>query len=857
MSRQKKSRDVENDVAAQQRTDEMLEDGSRGMFSSASFGAVLDAGDSGAKPVSARSVAERPIIAFYGFRGGSGRTTALTHIAATYSARGRTVVAVDLDLEAPGLHTVLRCAEPDEGTGSLALLRAAEKVETSDAEELTLAPHLISSGEGLPAVRVLPAGKIGVEYYAALDLLNPSLWHVMEGASPLRLLFDRIRAELDPDLILVDCRTGLAPLAATAVFHEADIVVGCFSATRQSHAGAKSFVETLRAAQSRRHGSPLSILVPTMFVENDEGLRRRAEIVEALDETIRATAPPADIDDAELFDDAIVIVGDGVPFRTSLSSSDVMTSSYEHVAGRAYESLVGALDDALGIDRILSSTKVPTFDSRKVLEELNQTISGLAFAEDVAIEEVVKWFLEPTALRSILSNSTFYIVGAKGSGKSWLYKRMVSGSPPLDADQTFLRGHGPLGEGRADTDFTVERIRTLDKKFSKRRSTFEASFWRLRAAATLLRQMTVAQATSVLTKVPSAHRAVWRKLADRETPLFDAVSRTLESPEVEILSEGIMPHIDQVLAASARSRLVLAYDALDTGFGSSKADLERRQRFVAGLIEALEGVRGRLRMVGFKVMLREDVFSQLEVQNKSHLRTATVELIWRPVDAWKLALNVAVRSDEYRRLVHVLDPAIQPAQWPDDVARLVRLLEPLWGAQIERGRKVSSVTFVQRRTSDGRERLFPRTLVEMLRAAVQYEIKRGSTPPDRVLASAALQQAYREASRQRIDDLKAEYAEVSPYLEAMSGMNPTATRAQLLATMQNKMRNRKGTKRKTGGVERGVLHAGTGGWKKVVDRLLEIGVLNEYKRATGESGEAKYEVALLYRAGLGVRLVGL
>ena len=44
-------------------------------------------------------------VTFYSFKGGVGRTTALTHVAWILALRGRKVVAVDLDLEAPGLST--------------------------------------------------------------------------------------------------------------------------------------------------------------------------------------------------------------------------------------------------------------------------------------------------------------------------------------------------------------------------------------------------------------------------------------------------------------------------------------------------------------------------------------------------------------------------------------------------------------------------------------------------------------------------------------------------------------------------------------------------------------------------------
>lgn len=827
------------------------------MFSAASFGAILDAQRPGDRLHERAPIPKCPVVAFYGFRGGSGRTTALTHVAATFANRGSTVVAVDLDLEAPGLSTVLRCEDIDEATGALALLRIAEQVELADDERLRIAPHLVSGDPALPPVRVIPAGKLSASYYAALDLLNPSLWHVMEGPSPLRMLLDRIRREITPDVILVDCRTGLAPLSAAAIFHESDVVVAAFSATRQSHAGACAVIEMLRAAQSRRGGRPSSLLVPTMFSESDEGIQRREELLDVLDDAIETSGHLGDVEDADLLDDPIVVVRDGIPFRTSLSVTDVLSSNYHHVAGGAYEPLLAKLDSLLGTPEVQDSVsqKHPKFNPRTVLEQLDNSIAQLAFAENVAPADVEKWFLQPTALRSILAASTFYIVGAKGSGKSWLYKRMVSGKQPLDIEQVFLHGHGPINHAQQDSDFSSEAFKGLDRHFRKSKPGFEPSFWRLRAVGSLARHMTKGELQAFKASLTVAERKAFAPLSTHG-PLFDGVVAALKTEGAEKLSEQLLRRVDDALASQIGSRHVLVYDGLDTGFGSADPDLERRKRFVSGLVDALEGVRGRLNAVGFKVLLREDVFSQLEVQNKSHLRTATVELVWRPVDAWKLALNVAVRSNEYENVVRNLDSTVTIGTWPDDEERLVRLLNPLWGARMEKGQKISTATFVQRRTADGQGRLFPRTVIELLKSAVSYELSRGHFPADRVLSSAALQESYREASRLRLADLEAEYKETSPYLATLKGMNPTATRKQLITIMQNKTR-REGAKRQGRGVPAGALQAGPGGWNKVVDRLLEIGVLKEYKRATGESGEPKYEVALLYRPALGVKLVGV
>ena len=51
---------------------------------------------------------ERQIVTFYAYKGGSGRTMALANVAWILAANGKRVLAVDWDLEAPGLPRFFR-----------------------------------------------------------------------------------------------------------------------------------------------------------------------------------------------------------------------------------------------------------------------------------------------------------------------------------------------------------------------------------------------------------------------------------------------------------------------------------------------------------------------------------------------------------------------------------------------------------------------------------------------------------------------------------------------------------------------------------------------------------------------------
>jgi len=235
------------------------------MFSAASFAGVI-----ATEPSPDADVPPPPplhkgtVVAFYGFRGGAGRTTALAHFAATLSARGVSTVAIDLDVEAPGLDRVLDCPPLTDDFGTVALLRAAAQTETESERSaaLRLTQHVVKSRLDIGApIRVLPAGRLSNTYLERLEDLGVALWHIAEPPNPLQALVNQVRSELLPDVILVDCRTGLSGLSASAMFHVANLVVLCVTVTEQSIEGLEVVLRGVHAARAQRGGAPELLIV--------------------------------------------------------------------------------------------------------------------------------------------------------------------------------------------------------------------------------------------------------------------------------------------------------------------------------------------------------------------------------------------------------------------------------------------------------------------------------------------------------------------------------------------------------------------------------------------------------------------
>jgi hypothetical protein len=160
---------------------------------------------------------------FVSLKGGVGRSTALCVLAAHLAASGRRVLAIDLDLEAPGLGTMLLDKVTLPRFGLLDYLVETNLVEVKDGFlNDMLGSSQFSGGRGsitvVPALGTLandnPANVLGKLARAYLPSENdPSL----NGfAAKIENLIGRLTARGDHDVVLVDARAGLHESTAAA-----------------------------------------------------------------------------------------------------------------------------------------------------------------------------------------------------------------------------------------------------------------------------------------------------------------------------------------------------------------------------------------------------------------------------------------------------------------------------------------------------------------------------------------------------------------------------------------------------------------------------------------------------------------
>ncbi|MFD4143260.1 FxSxx-COOH system tetratricopeptide repeat protein [Streptomyces sp. NPDC058572] len=236
------------------------------------------------------------IITFYSYKGGTGRTMALANVAWILAANGKRVLAVDWDLEAPGLHKFFHpFLDPSTlgaTTGVIDLITEYAWAATNPEprrddwhlDYARIQPHAVSLtpeslGWQFPeggTLDFVSAGRQNREYSATVSTFDWDNFYDRLGGGHF---FDALRDDMrtNYDYVLIDSRTGLSDIADICTVHLPDLLVDCFTLSDQSIDGAAAVA---RQIDERYGGRGIRIFpVPCRI---DEGEKEKADAGRAL-----------------------------------------------------------------------------------------------------------------------------------------------------------------------------------------------------------------------------------------------------------------------------------------------------------------------------------------------------------------------------------------------------------------------------------------------------------------------------------------------------------------------------------------------------------------------------------------------
>ena len=387
------------------------------------------------------------IATFYSYKGGTGRSMALANFAWIMAASGNRVLAIDWDLEAPGLHRYFRpfLVDPDlfETDGLIdmfwtfaasAVTRTKATINRSIDDSEYISEALDDSTRRLDwkfsaggYIDFVGAGRQGGTYSERVNTFDWRHFYELGGAEVLNTFKEHVRNRYD--WILIDSRTGVSDTSGICTIQMPDILVACFTLNRQGIEGVSAILGSVRAYRSSSvDGSEIEFFPVAMRIENAE--QERLEVARKYARTLLEDFLPKAMqmhprdywDDMELayrpwyaFEEILAAFGDATG---ALGSSDTMLAQVEAMARRIAKDDDLYMPQVVPLDRTrvlaeyaFAGTNFPvtSWPSRRWSE------SGLTVRSAPPVSDVAGDPLDLNFQRGVLAKEQLW----RASGFSW------------------------------------------------------------------------------------------------------------------------------------------------------------------------------------------------------------------------------------------------------------------------------------------------------------------------------------------------------------------------------------------------------------------------------------------------------
>jgi len=209
-------------------------------------------------------------LTFYSYKGGVGRTLAVANAALYLSRFKKNVLAVDFDLEAPGLHYKLtRQADgqpqaPRPAKGIVDYISEFMRTGMPPEDLSSYVVEVQESSDDHGRIHMMGAGAVPTrEYWESLAQIS---WHELfySARAPGVGLFLELKSNLEetfsPDFMLIDARTGVTEIGGVATTILPDKLVCLMLANSENLEGAREILRSVWTSPRLGGQAPITIL---------------------------------------------------------------------------------------------------------------------------------------------------------------------------------------------------------------------------------------------------------------------------------------------------------------------------------------------------------------------------------------------------------------------------------------------------------------------------------------------------------------------------------------------------------------------------------------------------------------------
>ncbi|UHC16549.1 AAA family ATPase [Methylobacterium currus] len=332
-------------------------------------------------------------ITFYSYKGGVGRTLALANVGHYLALLGKRVLALDFDLEAPGLHYKLIPEIAERRRIKFGLIDYIDDLLNNrpiqSLSDLVVNIPLLKGAEG--QLHLIPAG----------NAPSPSYWTKLSGFDWQQLLYggsaegallfielkERIIRDLNPDFLLIDARTGITETGGIATTLLADKIVCLLTPMQENLEGARSVLRALLNSP-RPPGMPPAEIYPVLSRLSADAATEKTIVSQTLN---FLNEPALELEYTLSFDDLTILHSD----------SDLLRGERILVGGSSTPEKSQLLQDYLGLFSKISYETIRS-STAPIIERALRNIIDFPDQSQKEIENLAYSFNAPEAFRELV-----------------------------------------------------------------------------------------------------------------------------------------------------------------------------------------------------------------------------------------------------------------------------------------------------------------------------------------------------------------------------------------------------------------------------------------------------------------------
>ena len=577
-----------------------------------------------------------PIVTFYSYKGGMGRTTALVSYAMDLALnQNKRVCVIDCGFEAPGYMNFFDNEEflLEDKSGIVEYL-----LDSHFQKEIDINNYFLKIKD-IENIFVVPAGNLSEntrgssthrkDYLEALSRINISNESIL--LQGFESFFEKLIENSKPDIILIDSRTGFNDIFGVSALRLSDLIVAFFGSNEQTKPGLHFVLDKYYEFTKEEKNVEL-FLVNSILPENKDA--RNNEFHDIF------------ISDVQEYLQRIQDDGkDNPPFpvilklsRNSLLENLGINNSFlehkdiiEKKLVDDYDAIFRGLNGARAIKKIFDYKEENKSNDAGlkniILKSLKEHIRNKdghpqLFAEDLKINP--KTFFYRDSMKDIFKKEKFIIQGFKGTGKTYIYKALRESNKDIKDKLLSFASIKETGETyefidiislKGSDEIKTFEFNTLKIEEIKNKQYYFTNFWKIYTWNSIF-----IDTEKKLDYKIKPELEIKPMRGDTETK--QRFEKIMNDDNLMIKVEKDLQKLDSYLDENKKNLFVL-YDQLDNLIPPSNW-----KEVVSPLIDYWWNSIARFKRISPKIFIRTDLYNRLQGTNTTRLENNKIIIEW-------------------------------------------------------------------------------------------------------------------------------------------------------------------------------------------------------------------------------------